>query len=160
MKLLIKVIFIAILYTSVGYCQQLNKSDIIGIWQFNSREINAGWFDNYQFFLDGNFCFNTNQNDATRRIISIGGKFNIIGDTLILHTTYSKELKGGYLVRSETAGSSGWEINGAIIDVIKFKSPKLSYLQLENCKEHEKLPCILLDKRKYFKLENNPKNYH
>jgi len=31
-----------------------------------------GYFDTYQFFENGTFKFNTNQNDETRRIISIG----------------------------------------------------------------------------------------
>lgn len=160
MKLILKLLLCAILYANIAHGQQVDKSDFVGIWQFGSQELNAGWFDNYQFFLNGNFCFNTNQNDATKRIISIGGTYKIKGDTLILQTTYSKEIQGGCLVRSETAGGSGWEIKGGKIITSKFKSAKVSYLQIESCKDKEKVPCILLDKRKHYKLESDPNNYN
>jgi hypothetical protein len=138
---------------------QVNQLDIVGIWQSTIKELNSGWFDNYQFFFNGKFRFNTNQSDATRRIITIGGNYKIIKDTLVLEISFSKEIKGGFPIISETAGSSGWEIQDGKIVTIKYKSVKKCYLLIENSTEASSVPCILINKIKHYKLENNPNNY-
>ncbi len=138
--------------------QVIDKNNIIGVWQFDSKEVNAGFFDSYQFFANGTFKFNTNQNDATRRIISIGGTYELINNHLILKTTYTKEVQGGYLVRSETAGGSGWEISGGKIITINYKTPKSSFITVGICKSEKE--CILLDSRKYYQVEQDPKNFN
>lgn len=142
------------------YSQTFENKDLVGIWQFNNRNIASGWLDNYQFFPNGKFCFNTNQNDSTKRIISIGGTYLLKNNILTLQTTYSKEIYGGHLERSETAGGSGWEVTGGKVITIKFKSKIISHITLEKCDDKEDVSCILLDKRIHFKLENNPINYN
>ena len=142
------------------YSQVIENKDVVGIWQFNNKNIAAGWLDNYQFFSNGKFLFNTNQNDSTKRIISIGGTYKIKDSLLTLQSTFSKEIQGGYLVRSNTAGGSGWEIKGGKVIVIKYKYKKISSLKIEKCLNKEDIPCILIDKRIHFKLDDDPSNYH
>lgn len=156
-----KYIILTVLLISVffGYSQEITKNDIIGIWQMRSKELNSGWFDNYQFFQDGKFKFNTNQNDATKRIVSIGGEYSIKNNTLILEVSYSKEIIGGYLVRSETSGGSGWELKAGKVKTIFYKSKMKSYLTIEKCTDTEGIECSYIDKVVYYKLENDPNNY-
>jgi hypothetical protein len=131
---------------------------IIGVWQFGCAEVNTGYFDTYQFFENGTFKFNTNQNDGTRRIISIGGTYTFKKKCLLLNTTFIKEIQGGYLVRSETAGGSGWEIFGGNLITTYFQSPKADSITVGLC-EYEK-GCILLDSRKYYFIEEDPNIFH
>lgn len=147
------------MFVFFGYSQEITKNDIIGIWQMRSKELNSGWFDNYQFFPNGEFKFNTNQNDATKRIISIGGKYSVKKNTLILEVSYSKEIVGGYLVRSETSGGSGWELKDGKVKTIFYKSKMKSYLTIEKCADTEGIECSYIDKVIYYKLENDPNNY-
>lgn len=158
MKLLLKICLL-VLYTNIIY-GQINKSELIGIWQFGSKELSSGWLENYQFFSDGRFCFNTSQYDGVNRVVSIMGRFKLNKDTLILKITKSKELRGGVFVRSETLGGSGWVIEGGKIITIKYKNPKSSILVVEKCDKVGDIPCILIDKLIHYKLENDPSNYN
>ena len=61
----IKRIFIISNICFVFFCkivdaQNLEKEDLIGIWQYGSSEISSGWFDNYQFFNNGSFTSSNN----------------------------------------------------------------------------------------------------
>lgn len=158
MRFTLGIILLAGLFSSHTLIQVIDKKNIIGVWQFGSKEVNAGFFDSYQFFTNGTFKFNTNQNDATRRIISIGGTYELKNNRLMLKTTYTKEIQGGFLVRSETAGGSGWEISGGKIITTNYKTPKVSSITIGIC-ENEK-ECILLDSRKYYQVEEDPNNFN
>lgn len=162
LQIMNKKIILSILsmFVFFGYSQEITKNDIIGIWQMNSKDLNSGWFDNYQFFPKGDFKFNTNQNDATRKIISIGGKYSVKNNTLILEVSYSKEIVGGYLVRSETSGGSGWELKDGKLKTIFYKSKMKSNLTIEKCTDTEGIGCSYFDKVIYYKLENDPNNYN
>jgi hypothetical protein len=111
-KYSIRVILVISIFFNLSYnklnAQNLKKEDLIGIWQYGSSEINSGWFDNYQFFNNGSFVFNTNQNDGLKRVINIGGTFSLKSDTLFLYINFSKEL----------LGCSGWVIENGTVKTI------------------------------------------
>lgn len=161
MKIAIILIVSITLYASTVYSQNTINKSIIGVWQFNSDEINSGLFDNYHFFRDGRFVFKTNTNNGLTRVISLGGKYKIINkDSLRLSVEYIKEVKGGTLVRSEiTAGSDSWAIEGGKIETIKLKSTQLFWIELEKCDSNDSSICLLFDKRKYYKVEADPNKY-
>lgn len=158
MKFILGIVLLVGLLNCPPQRQVVDKKNLIGLWQFGSKEVNAGFFDTYQFFANGSFKFNTNQNDATRRIISIGGTYEIKNNLLLLKTIYNKEIHGGILVRSETEGGSGWELSGGKIITTKYKSPKESTITIERCETEEE--CILLDSRKYYQVEKDPNNFN
>ena len=158
MKLLLKVCLL-VLYTNIIY-SQINKSELIGIWQSGSKELSSGWHENYQFFSDGRFCFNTSQYDGLNRVVSIMGTFKINENTLILKITKSKELRGGVFVRSEILGGSGWVIEGGKIIILNYNKPKSSFLVIENCDKVDGFPRVFIDKGVYYKLEKDPSNYN
>lgn len=138
--------------------QNLKKEDLIGIWQFGSSEISSGWFDNYQFFNNGSFVFNTNQNDGLKRVISIGGTFSLKSDTLFLYINFSKELLGGIPSRSNIAGGSGWVIDNGTVKTIKHKQTREN-LMIQKGDNSTNQSYILLNSIKYFKAEDDPNNY-
>lgn len=155
----IRTLVLIITVSFSAYTQVIDSKNIIGIWQSGNKDINSGWFDNYQFFSNGKFRFNINQNDSTKRIICIGGIYKIKDSIITLKTLFSKEIKGGHLIRSETSGGSGWELEGGKVMVINYKSKVVSYLTIEKCTNDENIPCLLIDKNIFYKLENDPSNY-
>jgi hypothetical protein len=156
-----KIVFITFFMVVFSACsQEITKKDIVGIWQLGFSELNSGWFDNYQFFPNGDFKFNTNQYDATNRVISFGGQYEIDSNILILEVSFITEIFGGSIVRSETAGGSGWELIDGTIETKYYKSKSKIFLTLENYCESEGISCIFIDKMIYFKLENDPNNYN
>lgn len=72
MRFFLGVILYVSIYINNIFFHGTDKKMIIGVWQFGCVEVNTGYFDTYQFFENGTFKFNTNENDETRRIISIG----------------------------------------------------------------------------------------
>lgn len=158
MRFILGLMLLVGLFSSHSQSQTSDQKDIIGIWQFGTKEVSAGFFDSYQFFANGTFKFNTNQYDGTRRILSIGGTYEVKNNRLRLKTSYSIEIQGGFLVRSETAGGSGWEISGGKIVTLNYKTPQESFLSFGIC-ENEK-ECILLDSLKYYLVDKDPKNYN
>lgn len=158
MRFILGVILYVSMYINNIFFHGTDKKMIIGVWQFGCVEVNTGYFDTYQFFENGTFKFNTNQNDETRRIISIGGTYTLNKNYLVLHTTFINEIQGGYLVRSETAGGSGWGISGGKPITTQFQSPKADSITVDFC-ENEK-GYILLDSRKYYLIEEDPNNFH
>lgn len=147
-----------IFFCNVVNAQNLEKEDLVGVWQFGSSEISSGWYDNYLFFNNGSFVFNTNQNEGLKRIISIGGTFILKSDTLFLYINYSKELTGGIPTRSNTVGSSGWAIQNGTVMTIKHK-PVKEYLIIQKGDNPTNQSYLLLNSIKYFKADDDPNNY-
>lgn len=145
---------------ALNACGQSSKEELIGIWQAGSDKESSAWLDNYQFFLDGKFIFNFNQYDGSKRIISIKGKYELHNDTLILIIEYSVEAMGGYIVRGSSAWEDEWVLQDAKIKEIKYDSPKKEITFIEKCNDHiSTFPCIMIEKRKYYKMQSDPTKY-
>ena len=133
---------------------------MIGVWQINTPEVNSGYFDTYQFFTDGSFKFNTNQNDGLRRVLGIGGKYKLNKGVLTFIVEYTKEIVGGAIARSEiTTGSDSWAIEGGQISKKKLLKPIKVGASIEIGKKSNGTDCIIIDKRNYFKVDNDPNNF-
>ncbi len=143
----------------IALTSSIKAQTILGVWQFGSSEINAGYFDTYQFFPDSTFKFNTNQNDGLRRILIIGGKYQVKKNKLYFIVNYTIEVVGGKPKRSEImSGSDSWSLEGGEIKTFQLKNPMrqsadLEFISKENTKE------LLIDKRKFFKVDNDPNNF-
>ncbi len=139
-------VFLAVVQT------QENKTDwIIGRWQLNQAELTSMNFDMYEFQKSGIFLFLPNSYDGLNRIIEIEGTYSINGDSITLIPTYTKEVFGGYPVRSEvTTLSDTWEIFGGKIKQVKCKKivPQKVYF---NYNPMERI--LLLNSKKYYKTE-------
>jgi len=152
----IKLSVIVFFISSYSLSQDIKLS---GIWQINSSEINSGWLDSYQFYDNGKFIFNFNQNNSQNRIISFGGYYQLNDENITLFTEYSKEIIGGKLIRSLTQGGSGWEIAGGKVEIIKYHDRIVSNLSIKKCDDSKQIPCLYFDNVIYYKLENDPDKY-
>lgn len=141
--------------------KQLDEKNIIGVWQAKSDEMTSGWLDTYQFFANGEFTFNPSQYDGLKRIISIKGKYRIIGDSLFFLVQYTKEATGGDIVRSETSTlSDSWALEGVKIIEIKHENKEEQKAAIELGQPSANgNSCILIDKRKYYKMQSDPTKY-
>jgi hypothetical protein len=154
-----KLLIILLILPIFNYCQIIKKNDLTGIWQFKNKEIGSGFTDTYQFFRNDTFIFNTSQFDGLQRVVSIKGKYEIKGDSLLLKLESTKERVGGSIVRSEiNTLSDSWEIQDYKMVERKLPVTEKQNIVLEKCNNNEKA-CLLFDKRIYYKVDINPENY-
>src|SRR5262249_8191566 len=117
-----------------------------------------GYLNTYEFSNDSSFIFSTNENFGLKRIISLGGryKFNRESHTLTLIVEFTNEIKGGTIERSKESGgaSDSWEIVGGEAQKIRLSKPVKEAVLVE-FKRSDKPDAVLiiLDKRKYYKIE-------
>lgn len=109
------------------------------------------YFDSYRFTSDGKFIFNPDGYNGLNRVVSILGIFKIKGDTILLTPEYTKEIIGGYPIRSEiTTLADTWEITSGklkTIPVTKKVTQKIIYKKCQDCKY------ILIDDRKFYNVD-------
>ena len=131
---------------------QINGNNwIIARWQLDQAELTSMNFDMYEFQKDSIFLFKPNSYNGLNRIIEIEGKYLLKGDSIILTPKCTKEVVGGFPVRSEiTTLSDTWEILGGQIKQVKCKKsvPQKAYIHYNAV---EKM--LLLDAQKYYKIE-------
>jgi hypothetical protein len=131
---------------------QGDPTKISGLWQGDQAKVTSMYLDTYQFFENGKFVFKPDAYNGLNRILSIGGGFKVAGDSLILIPEYTEELTGGYPVRSETTTlADTWEIKNGVIKKTLCKKRIKQTIQLKLC---EKGNCILIDNRRFFKIEH------
>jgi len=148
--------FIILLHVTV----LANSQVITGLWQFGSSEVNSGYFDTYQFFSDGTFKFNTDQNDGLRRILTIAGTYKLKKDTIIFSVKYSVEVVGGDISRSEISSrSDSWSIEGGKITECKVKKLVSDNASFKLLDSGNQIKIILIDKRKYYKIDDDPNSF-
>ena len=91
----------------------LIAQNITGRWQAGSPFVSAAYNENYQFFSDGTFYYNTPDDDGLTRVLTIGGKYNINKNNLILVPEFYIELYDGKLTMSgELLDNNNWAFDG------------------------------------------------
>jgi hypothetical protein len=141
------ILLIIIFNSSFG---QKKSIEIIGLWQSETSEVSSMYHDTYQFSKDSKFIFKPNQYNGLNRVLSIEGNYEIKGDSIILKPHFTKELIGGYPVRSMiTTLSDSWEIEGGKIKNIQYKKKIKQTATIKLC---EKANCILIDERRFYKI--------
>jgi uncharacterized protein YxjI len=130
---------------------QVEKALLSGLWQAETKEVTSMYFDSYLFTVNGKFVFNPNGYNGLNRVISIIGVFKLKGDTILLTPQYTKEITGGYPIRSEiTTLSDTWEITSGKLQTIPV-SKKIT--QRIICKKCEEDKCIIFDNRRFYKID-------
>jgi len=128
---------------------QIRKA-LIGKWQAESAEVTSMYHDSYQFFNNGKFLFNPDEYNGLNRIISISGTYRLKGDTLFLTPLFTKEIAGGYIIRSEsTTLSDTWEIIGGQEKRILINKRRIQSAILKIASNNKELT---LDNRKFYKV--------
>ncbi len=145
-----KLVLIICLLTSLSTAYSQVKNKLIGKWQAESAEVTSMYYDSYQFLANGKFIFEPNAYNGLNRIISINGTYKLKGDTIFMTPIFTKEVIGGFLIRSEsTTLSDTWEIVGG--------QEKKKILN-KKIKQSAKIEIdidgktFILDERKFFKI--------
>src|SRR4051812_46616697 len=106
-----RLISIVLLMSLVTVAHAQSKAKLLGKWQAESAKLTSMNFDTYSFTSKGKFVFEPNSYNGLNRIISINGSYRVKGDTLLLTPENTKEVIGGFFVRStSTTLSDTWEI--------------------------------------------------
>ena len=137
---------------------KLIRTELIGIWQA-SPSVGSGMDDNFQFFADGNFRFNYNQMDGTKRIISYGGNWKVSNGKLILTVKTMTVLIGGKWTKSSGSIATEYEIEGGEILELKVSPANEMKLNLSKFLKEELYETFKIDGIKYWKLSSDPKTY-
>ena len=136
------------------------SQSIIGIWQAKTASVSSAYFDTYQFFPDGTFRFNTNQYDGLRRILSLGGVYEIKNGEVIFTVNFAIEVFGGNLIRSEiSTGSDSWSIEGGNIKSIPIIPPVRKTASFFIEKLVSGIEVITIDANKYYKVDSDPSQF-
>ena len=167
-------IIAAVLLVPLASRAQTRQSEIglVGIWQV-SPDIASGWSDNYQFFADGHFVFNSNQMDCAKREISYAGQWRVKGNSLSLYISQRKILEGGRFEQARGSCGSDLVLLGARLKVIDVTPRKLLTLTLAEARpspgevynpitkkvEWRNIQHILIGGTDYWKLRDNPNEY-
>lgn len=92
----------------------VSQSDIIGLWQFDTPSVAAGYGDRYYFFKDNTFKYERSQMNSDNRNLGFSGTWNIINNKIHLDIRKEQTLVGGKIEESPSS-ITGYEIVGARI---------------------------------------------
>ncbi len=136
---------------SVAKAQEIEDNWMIARWQLNQSILTSMNLDMYEFREDSIFLFMPDSYDGLNRIIEIEGRYSIKGDSITLIPMFTKEVFGGYPVRSEiTTLSDTCEIFGGKIKRIKCKKATMQKAFVHYYPEEKALQ---IDYYKYYKVE-------
>jgi hypothetical protein len=150
-----KILSIALFLLIVNYA---NSQSIIGLWQEGSPEITDSYLNAYEFKADGTFKFNTNGYFGLSRVVSLCGKYKVVGKEIELTVEYTLERIGGNIERSTFAGTAThlWVIEGGQLKKIILNKPVKSVIHFEFAKPKKadgaKTQMVLLDKYEFYKI--------
>ena len=145
-----KILLLALSFILINLTYGQTKNKLVGKWQAEGAALTSMNFDTYHFSTDGKFAFEPNSYNGLNRIISINGSYKIKGDTLFLTPEYTKEVTGGFPIRSEsTTLSDTWEIVQGKTKIIPCRKTEQSAVIKINPNNKN----ITLDDRKFYRIK-------
>jgi len=149
--------FLSLLFLNKTFSQEINKNNIVGIWQVSTSRTGSALLAHYRFFGNGKFIYNFNAYDNTSRIRSAGGLYKLKGNYLQLYITYRTELSGGDLVQ----GAIGFQqeemvLEGAKLIKVTQSTKDPIELTIQSCKTKNPIKCMKLQNNVYYKISKNP----
>jgi len=140
----------------------ISKAEIVGIWQFNSRQVGSGLGETFQFFNNGRFIYSYNPIDDTRNIIKLEGIYRLEGKRLFL-TIKSRIQRLGGKIEVGGAGTDEYLFvfgNDSTKRIVEMNPKELDpLLLLKNNNTTAGLLSIKVNNRTYFKLSSNPNKF-
>lgn len=134
------------------------QKELIGVWQA-SPIVASGMDNNFQFFADGNYKFNYNEMDGTKRILSYSGKWNISKGKLAITIEKVTFLTGGKWVEATGSTATDHEIEGGTVLEKNITPIEKQELSLSKFTKEELHNTTKIDGIKYWKLSSDPKTY-
>ena len=138
----------------------LQAQTIVGRWQAGSAQLSNEYNENYQFYANGKFNFNTDGEDGLTSIMKISGVYHILNDTILFSVQNYVELTGGTLKFTGTEpGESSWKFEGNVPHQVKLSNEAE---QKGTFKIYKKQNFFILeiDGAKYYKVDDNPDKYY
>jgi hypothetical protein len=139
------------------------KDHLVGVWQADNKNIADAYADTYQFYQNGHFIFNFDQNiNSGRRLLKLNGRYMIKNDTIGFTVDSTVELSRGTVERTLHMNpySDEWSIVGGVIKTLPQKKTRWEYVAIKfNNTSNNKATSISIDNRVYYKMKNNPSDY-
>lgn len=148
MKKIILLLLLAVLVKFAG------AQNLTGRWQADSAKFSEG-IENYQFFADGTFCFNVDEDEGLSRVSKIAGSFEIAGAKLVFVPAYYIELSGGDLgLTGDKPGTATWEFDDTKEKKVQLRKAKQQVAFKYYTKDGAEV--LEVDGSKYYKVQNDP----
>jgi hypothetical protein len=152
-KILLSLLFVFCLTT-------LRAQKIVGRWQAQFATLSNEDLENYQFFNDGTFCFNTYGDDGLSRIQKICGTYMIAANKIILTPTYYTEKTDGDIVLDGVEpGTAVWRFENIKLKKILINNPVKKEVPFKLYTKQNSY-VIEIDGSQYYKINNDPAKYH
>jgi hypothetical protein len=145
---------IPLLLLLILFFKYSGAQNLTGRWQADSAKFSEGT-ENYQFFADGTFCFNVDEDEGLSRVLKIVGAFEITDSKLVFVPAYYIEVSGGELaLTSDKPGTATWEFE----DTKERKVPARKSKQHVAFKYYTKegTEVLEVDGSKYYKVQSDP----
>jgi hypothetical protein len=151
-----KTLILLIALPYFAFAQYLSEKEIVGVWQKGDSFIAAAYKDTYQFFADGHFIYNFSQFDEIGRIRNLDGWYKLHQDTLYTTIQFRTEKIDGLVRRGYMAYETEWVLDSARFAIVG---------QPESAEESCSLKILnngsmMFNKSPYWKISNDPNNYH
>lgn len=145
------ILLITLFFTGYLYCQIKDNptSQIIGLWQKDSKIVGSGLAQNFRFFSNGKFIFSLSSFEDARMLNSFKGKYRIEKESIIF-TIKSKLIVDGNIVVGDFGFEPLFVIDGKIKE-IPIKSPKEENIEIKILSNTE----IKIGNEHYFKISND-----
>lgn len=138
---------------------KLNAQNIVGRWQAGSGLLSNEYNENYQFYSNGSFTFNTSGDDGLTRIMKINGTYRIFGNKIFFIAKNYVELAGGFLkFTGAEPGQSNWKFESNSPTTIKIvnQSEQAGSLKLYM---KQKSVVLEIEGTRYYKVASDPNKY-
>lgn len=150
---------LALLILLVATMSCLKAQSIVGRWQAGLATLSDEYLENYQFFADGTFCFNTNGEDGLSRIEKICGTYYIENNMIVFKVRYYSEKTGGSLkLDGAEPGTAAWKFKNHKINKVLINNATMQKVRFKLYKEQD-ISIIEIDESKYYKVQNDPDKY-
>lgn len=130
----------------------LNKSFLVGRWQYSTRIVGSGFLENFEFFANGNFVYVFDPVSGNQKFTEMKGKYRVENDQLILRMTSYTIIEGGEIVTGGFGTSFDlFETYKATPKKVVLKTPvDLDPLFFSEFDKKER--SVLINAKRFFKL--------
>lgn len=137
----------------------IDRKEVVGLWQGDSKIIASAWGDTYSFRSDGTFTFYVSQFNELSRLVSITGTYRIDSNILKLNIKSRKEHTGGVIERGNPGFEGDWTFRDTkVIEIIQ-DTKQSNEVYIEWCDTSPKHQCLFMGFRKFYKISSNPNGY-
>ena len=138
------------------------QTEIVGIWQYKTAEVSSALLENFQFFNNGNFIFNTNSYNDLNPLRSISGSYILQNNILKLKVIQVRQ-RVGYKILEADHGfqSEPFQIKGGNIFIIEQNDTEYSEHEIKFIvtPKGSVIKSIKIDEELYFKLSADPNKF-